>query len=85
MYDHAQLRFQPGQKLDDKCYHRCDHTLTYFFELNEIENLFQSNVFETKTNVFVLRETKNVKESLKISRVFLQSKFIKPNNNKKLS
>jgi hypothetical protein len=74
------LRFQPGQKLDDKCYFRCDHTLTYFFELNELENLFKSNGFQTKTNVYVLRETTNIKENLKISRVFVQSKFIKPDN-----
>lgn len=71
------LRFQPGQKLDNKCYHRCDHTLTYFFDLNELENLFISNGFQTRTNVYVLRETTNIKEKLKISRVFVQSKFIK--------
>ena len=78
IYDHAQLRFHAGQKIDDKCYYRCDHTLTYFFEINEIENLFRSNGFEIKSNVYVNRETKNIKENLSISRVFIQSKFTKP-------
>ena len=79
LYDQAQIRFNQAQRIEEKCYVRQDHTLSYFFELNELENLFKQNGFLVNTNCYVYRETVNLKEDLKITRVFVQSKFIKPN------
>ncbi len=78
LYDQAQIRFNQAQRIDEKCYVRQDYTLSYFFELDELENLFRQNGFSVKSNCYVYRETINFKEDLKITRVFVQAKFVKP-------
>ena len=96
------IRFEKGHKLDDRSYARQDGTRSYFFTLNEMENLFvkpralidsshvtgshisedvssssESCLFRTAVNEYVFRETINVKEGLRVPRVFVQSKFIR--------
>jgi methyltransferase-like protein 6 len=99
------IRFQPGHKLDEKFYFRQDGTRTFFFSLEDINNLFlepfndnenttiseQDNtasansepsgsglrLFEKSISEYVFRETVNIKENLRVPRVFIQSKFIR--------
>ena len=80
------IRFDKGHKLDEKFYVRQDGTRTFFFKLEEIESLFlkpiensELSLFEKSINEYVFRETVNVKENLKVPRVFIQSKFIRSN------
>lgn len=78
--DYTMIKFENGvdNKFDEKAYVRCDNTLTYYFELNELDELFCNEGFEKKTNEYVFCETTNVKENLKAQRVFVQAKFLKP-------
>lgn len=78
--DHSMVRFDPGHKIAEKFYVRQDGTRTYFFSLEEMTNLFVDNSHNaswfTKTeNEYVFRETINMKEKLRVPRVFIQSKF----------
>ena len=84
--DHAMIRFDPGHKLDNKFYARQDGTRSFFFTLEEIDDLFLyqmkasdnvSPLFRKVCNEYVFRETVNIKENLKVPRVFIQSKFIR--------
>ncbi|RNA41621.1 methyltransferase 6 [Brachionus plicatilis] len=84
MYDHSMIRFDKGHKLDEKFYVRQDGTRTFFFSLEEIENLFTKpsptgHLFHKSSNEYVFRETVNVKENLRVPRVFIQSKFVRSN------
>jgi methyltransferase-like protein 6 len=101
------IRFQPGHKLDEKFYFRQDGTRTFFFSLDDINNLFLNvtnvesstetsakmcetsandlvpqigqRLFEKAISEYVFRETVNIKENLRVPRVFIQSKFIRTN------
>lgn len=84
--DHSMIRFEPGHKLDTKLYVRQDGTRSYFFTLDEIEDLFvhklkneqtNASLFTKVVNEYVFRETVNIKENLRVPRVFIQSKFIR--------
>ena len=83
--DHAMIRFEPGHKLNDKFYVRQDGTRSFFFTLEELEDLFINKMktvnneplFHKLTNEYVFRETVNIKENLKVPRVFIQSKFVR--------
>ncbi len=93
LYDHSMIRFQPGHKLDEKFYFRQDGTRTFFFSLDDINKLFlepfhsQNDgyntenlyLYEKSISEYVFRETINIKENLKVPRVFIQSKFIRTN------
>ncbi|KAB5586439.1 hypothetical protein PHYPO_G00001610 [Pangasianodon hypophthalmus] len=78
LYDHAMLRFKSGSKLGENFYVRQDGTRSYFFSRECLANLFQQAGFQTLVNEYVLRETVNKKEGLCVPRVFLQSKYRKP-------
>ncbi|KAK2854618.1 hypothetical protein Q7C36_006487 [Tachysurus vachellii] len=78
LYDHAMLRFKSGSKLGENFYVRQDGTRSFFFSREYLANLFQQAGFHTLVNEYVLRETVNKKEGLCVPRVFLQSKFRKP-------
>jgi methyltransferase-like protein 6 len=100
IYDHSMIRFDPGHKLDEKFYARQDGTRTFFFTLEELDELFvtsssttnsnkqrsdynascvntaaQKPLFEKLLNEYVFRETVNIKENLRVPRVFVQSKY----------
>ncbi|TSK16115.1 Methyltransferase-like protein 6 [Bagarius yarrelli] len=78
LYDHAMLRFKSGSKLGENFYVRQDGTRSFFFSREYLANLFQQAGFHTLVNEYVLRETVNKKEGLCVPRVFLQSKYRKP-------
>ncbi|XP_062848161.1 tRNA N(3)-methylcytidine methyltransferase METTL6 [Trichomycterus rosablanca] len=78
LYDHAMLRFKSGSKLGDNFYVRQDGTRSFFFSREYLASLFHQAGFQTVVNEYVLRETVNKKEGLCVPRVFLQSKFSKP-------
>ncbi|XP_060104846.1 tRNA N(3)-methylcytidine methyltransferase METTL6 [Heteronotia binoei] len=78
LYDHAMLRFKSANKLGEKFYVRQDGTRSYFFTDEFLARLFLSVGYEEVMNEYVLRETVNKKKGLSVPRVFLQSKFRKP-------
>ncbi|KAM4687986.1 tRNA N(3)-cytidine methyltransferase METTL6 isoform 1-T2 [Discoglossus pictus] len=78
LYDHAMLRFKSGSKLGENFYVRQDGTRSYFFTKEHLLSLFTTAGYKEVTNEYVLRETVNKKEGLCVPRVFLQSKFCKP-------
>ncbi|KAI8039603.1 tRNA N(3)-methylcytidine methyltransferase METTL6 [Drosophila gunungcola] len=79
LYDMAQLRFKPGNKIAENLYVRQDGTRSYFFAQEEVSQLFQENNFEIITNAYVHRRTLNLKEGVDVPRIFLQGKFRKKN------
>ncbi|XP_033108272.1 tRNA N(3)-methylcytidine methyltransferase METTL6-like [Anneissia japonica] len=79
LYDHAMLRFSKGHKISENFYVRQDGTRAYYFTTDFVKRLCQGNGFIIDKNEYVLRETVNKKEGLCVPRVFVQSKFIKPN------
>ncbi|XP_067417909.1 tRNA N(3)-methylcytidine methyltransferase METTL6 isoform X2 [Emydura macquarii macquarii] len=78
LYDHAMLRFKTGNKLGENFYVRQDGTRSYFFTDEFLSRLFMAVGYEQVVNEYMLRETVNRKEDLRVPRVFLQSKFRKP-------
>ncbi|XP_048366617.1 tRNA N(3)-methylcytidine methyltransferase METTL6 [Sphaerodactylus townsendi] len=78
LHDHAMLRFKSANKLGENFYVRQDGTRSYFFTDKFLAQLFLSVGYEKVINEYVLRETVNKKEGLCVPRVFLQSKFRKP-------
>ncbi|KAJ8354319.1 hypothetical protein SKAU_G00218860 [Synaphobranchus kaupii] len=78
LYDHAMLRFKSGNKLGENFYVRQDGTRSFFFSRELLVELFTGAGFQSLVNEYVMRETVNKKEGLCVPRVFLQSKFSKP-------
>jgi methyltransferase-like protein 6 len=78
LYDMAQLRFKPGNKIADNLYMRQDGTRSYFFSLDETKTIFESSGFEILQNNFIERRTINKKENINVQRWFLQGKYRKP-------
>ncbi|MEE6466223.1 hypothetical protein FKM82_006879 [Ascaphus truei] len=78
LYDHAMLRFKSGSKLGEHFYVRQDGTRSYFFTEEHLSCLFSAAGYTRVSNEYVLRETVNKKEGLCVPRVFVQSKFHKP-------
>lgn len=78
LYDMAQLRFKPGNKIAENFYVRQDGTRSYYFSFNEIHQLFDKNGFDVISNYYVHRRTVNVKEKIDVPRIFVQGKFKKP-------
>lgn len=78
LHDMAQLRFKPGNKIDENFYMRHDGTRTYFFSSEETSQLFTSSGFEVLQNNFVSRRTVNKKEGVDVKRWFMQGKYKRP-------
>ena len=78
-YDMAQLRFAKRKKnrVGDNLYMRKDKTLSYFFDKNEIENLFIKHGFSIVNSNVICRLIENRKENKKMHRLWLQIKFKK--------
>ena len=78
-YDMAQIRFAKRKKnrVGDNLYMRKDKTLSYFFDKEEIENLFKKFNFEVKDSKLICRVIENRKDNKKMHRLWLQIKFIK--------
>ena len=78
-YDMAQIRFAKRKKnrVGDNLYMRKDKTLSYFFDKNEIENLFKKYGFSIVNSNLICRLIENRKEHKKMHRLWLQMKFKK--------
>ena len=78
-YDMAQLRFAKRKKnrVGDNLYMRKDKTLSYFFDKNEIENLFIKYGFSIVNSNVICRLIENRKENKKMHRLWLQIKLKK--------
>ncbi|XP_063308357.1 tRNA N(3)-methylcytidine methyltransferase METTL6 isoform X2 [Pelobates fuscus] len=80
LHDYAMLRFKSGSRLGDNFYVRQDGTRSYFFTNEYLLQLFTEAGYEEVLNEYVFRETVNKKEGLCVPRIFVQSKFRKPQN-----
>ena len=78
-YDMAQIRFAKRKKnrVGDNLYMRKDKTLSYFFDKNEIENLFKKYGFSIVNSNLICRLIENRKEKKKMHRLWLQIKVKK--------
>lgn len=80
LYDMAQIRFRPGNKIADNFYMRQDGTRSYYFSEDEIAELVRASGFEIMSNAYIHRKTINVKENIDKTRIFIQGKYRKPMN-----
>lgn len=74
--DHAMLRFGKGCKMDvnERWYARQDGTLSYFFTIEQVEEIFAEAGLEGKC-FYVNGNTENKKERLVVDRVYVQGVF----------
>lgn len=77
-WDMAQLRFGPGRKISDNFYARQDGTRSYFFTLEELDELCSSAGLSKISSVYIQRRTVNKKEGIDVPRLFVQAKYSKP-------
>lgn len=79
LYDMAQLRFatKKNNKVGENLYMRRDKTLAYYFNKEEIENLFRENGFGVLESKCICRLIENRKDNKKMHRLWLQIKLIK--------
>lgn len=78
LFDMAQIRFKPGNKIADNFYMRQDGTRSYYFSVDQINKLYNDCGFDVITNSYIHRRTINKKEGLDVPRIFIQGKFQKP-------
>jgi len=79
LYDMAQIRFakRKKNKISQNLYMRNDKTLAYYFNKDDIENLFKNNGFEVLESKVICRLIENRKDNLKMHRLWLQIKLRK--------
>lgn len=75
-YDEAQLRFNKGSKIDDNFYVRCDGTCAYYFEINELKLLIESQGLQSEECSYILRQYANRSQKISRRRVWIHGKFV---------
>ncbi|RWS20553.1 Methyltransferase-like protein, partial [Leptotrombidium deliense] len=75
--DLTQLRFKDGRCIRDNYYVRGDGTRTYYFDENEVHQLFTSVGFEKEALFVDKRLQVNRSRQLKMYRVWIQAKYRK--------
>ncbi|XP_026468181.1 methyltransferase-like protein 6 [Ctenocephalides felis] len=78
LYDMAQLRFKPGNKIADNFYVRQDGTRSFYFSTEYLEILLRSAGFNIISNTYIHRRTVNIKSNIDVPRIFVQGKYMKP-------
>ena len=83
-YDLAQLRLaqREKQKLKDNFYVRSDNTRAYYFTTEEVKEIFEGVGWKQVENEYHYRLIENRKDDKKMHRVWIQAKFIKPEEEK---
>ncbi|CAH1401256.1 unnamed protein product [Nezara viridula] len=79
-WDMTQLRFGPGRKIEENFYARQDGTRSYFFTIEEVDELFREGGLSKISNVYIKRRTINKKENIDVPRYFVQAKYTKPHS-----
>ncbi|KRY57480.1 Methyltransferase-like protein 6 [Trichinella britovi] len=78
LFDHAQLRFGRGKKMEENLYVRQDGTFAYFFSEDALRKLFVDNGYEELSVSYISNKTINRKKNLEVPRIFIQGTFQKP-------
>ncbi|KAK8813080.1 hypothetical protein WA158_002672 [Blastocystis sp. Blastoise] len=76
-YDMAELRFNPERKIDDNFYARQDGTRTYYFEIQELTNLFKGIGLMPIDVKYIRRTIINRKTEQEMNRIWIQGRFQK--------
>uniref|UniRef100_A0A8R1DIS3 tRNA N(3)-methylcytidine methyltransferase n=1 Tax=Caenorhabditis japonica TaxID=281687 RepID=A0A8R1DIS3_CAEJA len=75
--DHAMIRFGRDARLGDRFYVRQDGTRAFYFELEELSEMFEAVGFKCVSKEYLHRITINHKKNLKVPRIFVQARFVR--------
>jgi len=79
LYDMTMLRFLPDQRVGFREYMRSDGTLSYFFTLDTVRELFHAaGLIELELEYCCVRSVNRKKNWKKMQRVWVHGKFLKP-------
>ncbi|KAL1240896.1 tRNA N(3)-methylcytidine methyltransferase METTL6 [Trichinella spiralis] len=73
LFDHAQLRFGRGKKMEENLYVRQDGTFAYFFSEDALRKLFVDNGYEELSVSYISNKTINRKKNMEVPRIFIQA------------